>query len=268
MTEEFNNRILIVDDTPSIHEDFKKILPLHEEEDNSLESLLDEILGDNGQAAPEELYYVLDHAFQGEEAVRMATAAHHGDRPYAVVFMDVRMPPGMDGIEAIRRIWEVAPDTECVICTAFSDYSWESILEKVGSSDQLQFLRKPFDVVSIKQMALALTKKWDLNAKSRRYTADLEREVAERTKDLARKVEELEAAIEEISQLQGILPMCAYCHKVRDDSNYWQRVDEYINTRTPAQISHGVCPECYEKLLQPILDEAARQKGAGPADSE
>lgn len=262
---EFNNRILIVDDNPSIHRDFEKILPSHFESDG-LDELLQDVLGESGEALASDmgvsaanlehtLTYELEHATQGEEAIKKAAGAMEMGKPYALIFMDVRMPPGMDGITAIGEIWKTCPNTEMVICTAFSDYSWEEILQRIGTSDQVQFLRKPFDVVSIKQMAMALVKKWNLSRQSREYTLDLEREVGLRTQELQEKITALEKAMAEIRTLQGILPMCAYCHKVRTDGDYWERVDEYIRARTPAEISHGVCPECYEKLLAEIEQE-------------
>ena len=213
---EMNRRILIVDDNPSIHEDFIKILPTSGKENQELNVLLSEILGDDdsedsAEIHPDDLCYELDHAYQGEEAYDKVKEAEAKNEPYAVLFVDVRMPPGWDGIETIRRIWQDFPNNEIVICSAYSDYAWEDILKKLGTSDQLQFLRKPFDVVSIKQMALALSKKWNLAKQSRDYTDDLEREVAARTKSLEEKIHELETAMEEIKQLRGILPMCAWC---------------------------------------------------------
>ena len=177
------------------------------------------------------------------------------DNDFDLIFMDVRMPPGWDGIETIKRIWEKWPHIEMVICTAYSDYSWEKILQKVGTTDQLMFLRKPFDVISVKQMALALTKKWNLGKRARQYVGDLEQAVADRTKKLNNKVNELQKAMDEIQILQGIIPMCMYCNKIRDDENFWQRVDHYIQGHTVANISHSVCPQCYDSAMTSMLKE-------------
>ena len=108
------------------------------------------------------------------------TRPNEEGRPYALVFMDVRMPPGIDGIEAIRRIWKRHPSLEIVICTAYSDYSFDAILEKLGSSDHLLFLNKPFDSIAVKQMAHSLTQKWNLHQQARRNVRRLEEEVAQR----------------------------------------------------------------------------------------
>lgn len=255
-----NRRILIVDDNAAIHEDFTKILPSHPEELDSFDDLEQGLFGDLGDKgfsspSPDPAYYELTHAYQGEEAYKLVQKAEEEGKPFALVFMDVRMPPGWDGIETIKRIWDKWPHLEMVICTAYSDYSWEKILQKVGTTDQLMFLRKPFDVISVKQMALALTKKWNLGRKARQYTEDLEREVAARTRELQKQNEELQKAMDEIQVLQGIIPMCMYCNKIRDDENFWQRVDHYIQGHTIANVSHSVCPQCYDSAMSSMLKE-------------
>ena len=263
---EYNNRILIVDDNPAIHRDFTKILPSQTEEMESFDDLERGLFGEEAdeteekQSSGEHATYELAHAYQGQDALKMVETAEKENRPFALVFMDVRMPPGWDGIETIKRIWEKFPQHEMVICTAYSDYSWDSILQKVGTTDQLMFLRKPFDVISIKQMALALTKKWSLGRKVGRYVEDLQGEVKERTKELNDKVVQLERAMDEIKVLKGIVPMCMYCNKVRDDENFWQKVDEYISTNTDTNISHSVCPSCYDLAMSSMLKEIKEEE--------
>ncbi len=261
--ENLNRRVLICDDTPSIHEDFEKILCPSRRDRRSLASMVATMKGGSHgigggvalslsggeEEAPAELRFELDHAYQGHEALEKVQASLDEGHPFALAYMDVRMPPGWDGIETIKRIWECDENVEMVICTAYSDYAWEDIIGEIGTTDKLQFLRKPADFVSIKQMGLALTTKWNLGRRSRQYLDDLEAEVAARTRQLSQKIRELEKAMDEIRQLRGILPMCAYCHKVRDDANFWRQVDDYIRTHTNAEVSHGVCPDCYEKIM-------------------
>jgi CheY-like chemotaxis protein len=86
--------------------------------------------------------------------------------------------------------------------------------------------------------------------------------VVELQESLAQRVQELEAALKRVKQLQGLLPICSYCKKVRDDSNYWQRVEHYISEHSEVQFSHGICPECFEKIVKP------RMQGTGSAESE
>jgi diguanylate cyclase len=183
------NRILVVDDNAAIHDDFRKVLcGKNEERARRVRALERSVLDGDGDLPPESLktleasLYEVDSAFQGEEALERVRGSEREGRPYALIFMDVRMPPGWDGIETIRRIWAEFPDIEMVVCTAYSDYSWEEILEKVGNGERLLFLRKPFDTVSVKQMALALTRKWQLTRRLQGYVRQLEAEVSERTK--------------------------------------------------------------------------------------
>src|SRR6185436_6574636 len=87
--------------------------------------------------------------------------------------VDVRMPPGWDGIETIARIWEVYPELQVVVCTAYSDYSWEAMRSKVGRPDSLLVLKKPFDNIEVQQLAHALTKKWQLNHQAAQQVKEL-----------------------------------------------------------------------------------------------
>ncbi|MCH2176905.1 MAG: response regulator [Lentisphaeria bacterium] len=250
--EQDNLRILIVDDTKSIHEDFEKILQNEiQVENQQLNDLLDDFLDepDHPNLISDNPNYEIHHAYQGQEAIDLVEKAESSGAPYALIYMDVRMPPGIDGIQAIRQIWEKYPHNEFVLCTAFSDYSWEEMLQVVGVSDQLQFVRKPFDVVTIKQMTLSITRKWNLAAKNRHYLQHLEALVELRTSELRNKVTELEKALDEVQQLQSIIPMCAWCNKVRNDDNFWQKVDDYLKSHTTSEITHGICPECYDKVL-------------------
>jgi len=94
-------------------------------------------------------------------------AANEG-RPYALAFVDVRMPPGWDGIETVAHIWQKFPELPVVICTAYSDYSWSEMISKLGHSDNLVILRKPFEAVEVLQLAHSFTRKWLLAGRSAR----------------------------------------------------------------------------------------------------
>jgi signal transduction histidine kinase len=101
-----------------------------------------------------------------------------------MAFVDVRMPPGWDGVETTLELWKVAPDLQIVICTAYSDYSWDDMLAKLGSSDRLVILKKPFDTIEVLQLANALTEKWNLLQQTRKHAAELEARVQQRTSEL------------------------------------------------------------------------------------
>ena len=161
-----------------------------------LRQMEDDLFGASSVAEPEvlaETIYDIDHAYQGDEAIQMVEqAAAEGD-PYSLIFMDVRLPPGMNGIEAIQKIWEDHPYIEIVICTAYSDYSWDQIVRNLGHTDTLLFMKKPFDVTALKQTALTLTTKWNLRQETVAHTYKLENEVQNRTQELQKLVEEHKA---------------------------------------------------------------------------
>ncbi len=169
-----NRRILLIDDMPSIHEDFRKILaarPTTRELDEVEAALF-------GQAAPASCNdFELDSAYQGLEGVAKVEAAVQASRPYAMAFVDMRMPPGWDGVETIERLWRVDPRVQIVICTAYSDHSWEDMLERLDVQDRLLILKKPFDMAEISQLARTLTAKWELARQAARQINNLEEAV-------------------------------------------------------------------------------------------
>jgi len=180
----FNHRILVIDDNPAIHQDFRKILsPV----DSALQGELDadeaSLFGETS-VVNRDLTFQIDSAFQGQEGLEMVRAAVLAGTPYAVAFVDVRMPPGWDGIETISYIWKEFPDLQIVICTAYSDYSWEEITRKICRSDSVLILKKPFDNVEVLQMAHALSKKWRLSQEAKSQLSNLDQMVSARTAEL------------------------------------------------------------------------------------
>jgi len=179
-----NQRILIIDDNPSIHEDFRKILgPADAKIAEELDAAEASLFGDKAGASRAQNFRI-ESAFQGQEGLEKVRAASEEGKPYAVAFVDVRMPPGWDGIETISRIWNEFPDLQIVICTAYSDYSWDEIARTVGNSDQILVLKKPFDNVEVLQMAHALSKKWQLTHIARKQMEEMEALVSQRTTEL------------------------------------------------------------------------------------
>ena len=139
--------------------------------------------------------FEIDSAFQGEEGLEKMLAAKEADRPYALAFVDVRMPPGWDGIETIRRLWEADSDLQVVVCTAYSDYSWDETIQKLGQSDRLLILKKPFDPIEIRQLACALTEKWNAVARERKLVAEL-RQAEQEQRAYASSLETVNRALE------------------------------------------------------------------------
>jgi len=176
-------RILIIDDNPSIHQDFRKILSAAEGT-TSLDSLETAIFGSPQSRTGGAYAFEVDSANQGEEGVQLVQEAARDGRPYALAFVDIRMPPGIDGVETTARLWKADEDLQVVLCSAYADYSWEEVAQKLGINQRLLILRKPFDNIEVRQMAHALAQKWDLSRQSRRREEELAQAVAARTKEL------------------------------------------------------------------------------------
>jgi signal transduction histidine kinase len=167
-----NRRLLVVDDQEVIHYSFRAAL-------GGTPS------GIAAREAPCEGYEV-DYAASGETALEILRRRSEGDEPHALAFVDMYMPQGWDGVETITRLWDLSSDLQVVLCTAFTDYSWTQILTRMGKTDQLLILKKPFDKIEVRQLARALTEKWRLSRQVRFYLTNLEDVVAARTSELGR----------------------------------------------------------------------------------
>jgi signal transduction histidine kinase len=193
-------RLLVIDDNESIHQDFRKIFAASRCPASNLELIESTLFGD--VAGPEEKpVFEIDSAFQGQEGVAMVRQSLEDHRPYMVAFVDVRMPPGWDGIETTAKIWKHDPDLQVVICTAYSDYSLDDLIEKLGRSDRLVILKKPFDNIEVQQLANALTEKWRLGQQARERVEDLEKRVRERTLELRSANEQLKQQSQRAAEL-------------------------------------------------------------------
>lgn len=193
-------RIIVIDDNPSIHYDFIKILKT--ESSSELDLLSSELFGNNKEKT-ELPQFEIDVASQGQEGVERIKEAIAQKRPYALAFVDIRMPPGWDGIETIKHIWELDQDIQIVICTAYSDYSWEETVAHLGKKDNLLILKKPFDNTSVRQLACALTTKWKLAEDSKNYTDNLQKQIQDRTLSLEKSLALVKSTFE--SSSDGIL---------------------------------------------------------------
>ena len=199
-----NRRILVIDDNRAIHADFRKILGGRQEQDANLAQATEELFGaDAGSGERPE--FELTSAFQGQEGLAAAKQAVDSGRPFALAFVDVRMPPGWDGIETTARLLETDPDLQIVICTAYSDYSWDEMTRRLGSPDRMVILKKPFDVVEILQLANALAEKWRLGRQAARNLEELDGMVRQRTQELQRSNEQLLQDITERKRVEEAL---------------------------------------------------------------
>ncbi len=174
-----HRRILVVDDNQEIHADFRKILGAPDAADAALDAAEARLFG-----RPLGSSFEVDVASQGVEALYLVVQAQKEGRPYAMAFMDYRMPPGWDGVETTKRIWQVCPELQIVICTAFADCSWDEVLQDLDPQDRLLILKKPFDAIEARQLANALTEKCRLRLATKSILADSERAVRDRTREL------------------------------------------------------------------------------------
>ncbi len=167
-----------------------------------------------------------------------------GEEAPQVAILDWLMP-GMDGIEICRQIRK-GPGTRpiyVILLTARSGLEDKIHGLQSGADD---YITKPFD-------------REELRARVQVGLRVLELQGA-----LAQRVRELEEALSRVQQLQGLLPICSYCKKIRNDRNYWQQVEGYISEHSGAQFSHGICPECYVRYVQPELDRLQVNTGKTP----
>ena len=190
ITHSLNRRILVIDDNHAIHADFQKILA-QPDGNASLREARASLFDDDALAPPPERFEV-DCADQGQIGFAMVREALQRDQPYAVAFVDMRMPPGWDGAETIEHIWQVDPDIQIVICTAYSDHSWRTIIERLKHSEKLLILRKPFDNIEVWQLANSLTQRWHLAQRAKRQLDELVALQEERAADEEKAIHHLE----------------------------------------------------------------------------
>ena len=174
------HRLLMIDDNPRIHEDYRKILAGRDpDKPSSAEAAL---FGE--QAAHEGPAFDVDSAMQGRDGVERARRARDEGRPYSVAFVDMRMPPGWDGLETIEQLWKIDPEVQVVVCSAYTDYDWLELLSRLGHSDKLIVIKKPFEPIEILQSASALSRKWQNARALKHHIESLEHAVTDRTRGL------------------------------------------------------------------------------------
>lgn len=175
------HRVLVIDDSPGIHKDYQKILVTAQVRQMSTAEAA--LFGER-QATPARPTFDMDSAMQGQEGVELARAALAEGRPYSVAFVDMRMPPGWDGLETVEQLWKIDPDVQVVICSAYTDYDWLELLGRLGHSDKLIVVKKPFEPIEVLQCASALSQKWQHARALKRQLENLESEVTDRTSGL------------------------------------------------------------------------------------
>ena len=160
MSEQVSKRrVLVIDDSDAIHKDFRRVLsPERKSSLRELAQLEDELFGVTSEAPGSgEVLFEVDSAFQGREGLEKVREALASGRPFALVFLDYLMPPGWSGVETLREIRKQTATVPVVICSAYTDYSWEELTREFGEGPLLSELRKPFNHQELYQLALRLT---------------------------------------------------------------------------------------------------------------
>lgn len=269
MTRDIARRILVVDDTKAIHDDFEKLFfsnrQINISDSEHLDSLEQELFGASVQINDPLEGLEMDSAFQGEEAVKMVSDSLVGGSPYLLVFVDMRMPPGIDGLETIERIWDIDPRAHIVICSAYSDYTWRDILSKSRYTEQLLVLKKPFDYIEVLQIVKSMTEKWYLAREAHLKEDELRALVYERTLELEsisqHKTEFLSTMSHELrTPLNGVLGFS----KLLTDQFYGSLNDKQLNF---AEQTHA-CATHLLRMVDEVLDFVKVDSGALEAEPE
>ena len=173
--------------------------------------------------------YEVVTVFDGEEAWAQLQKP---DAPHLAV-LDIMMP-GIDGLEICRRVRRLHRTIPPYIILLTAKHGAQEIVNGIeaGADD---YLTKPYDRDELRVRIQVGARIVDLQIK------------------LAARVGELEAALDHVKQLQGILPICSYCKKIRDDQDYWHTLETYVSARSEAEFSHGICPGCYETTVKDQL---------------
>lgn len=169
-------------------------------------------------------------------------ALERADRP-AIAILDWMMP-GMDGVDICRTVREMVTQTPPYLILLTTRNRVEDIVAGLGAGAD-DYLTKPF------------------NREELRARVQVGERVVTLRQSLADRVAQLEDALSKVKQLQGLLPICAYCKKIRNDQNYWDQVETYISRHADVRFSHGICPSCFEEHIGEVLDAATPKKASG-----
>jgi two-component system NtrC family sensor kinase len=256
--------VLVVDDNPAIHDDFRKILSSEDRVADALDALDEALFA--SKAPRFDLRLEVDTALQGEEALERVIAARAQGRPFALAFIDIRMPPGWNGVDTAARILQHDPHLQLVLCSAHADFRWEDIVTTLGGTDRVLILKKPFSMLEVQQLAYSLLMKWRLVRSAERQRNELEARVDERTAELVRANEQLrreaaertrvEEELRRAQRLESLGRLAAGLgHEINNPLNFVSGSIEMLDAELPRL--RGRIPEDQWQRLEEVVRTAA-----------
>ncbi len=193
-------------------------------------------------------YQVVGEARDGIQAIELTKSLKPD-----VVLMDIVMPV-MNGIVAAEQIQRECP-TPIVILTGKGD---TQLIKDARNAGVVAYLRKPLNTEQLPGvLSMAIARFADIQ-ESRQLNNDLQKEIEERKRieqENLQLIENLNNALQKITKLHGLLPICARCKKVKDDQGYWKEVEKYLEENSAVEFSHGLCPNCTKELYPDVYDK-------------
>jgi len=221
-----NRKILVIDDKESIHDDFRQIFS-PASVNTALDASRTAVFGSAGKN--NSICFEIDCAFNGHQALEMLVNSQRLGKPYAMAFVDLRLESEWDGIETIEYLWKVRPQLQIVICTAYADYSWQDITNRLGTTERFLILKKPFDNIEVRQLAVAMTEKSELLNQLDSLVKERTTQITE-TRDVAMFILASLAESRDPETGEHLERIRSYCHilaeELRRNSSYADQIND------------------------------------------
>ena len=245
----WNYRVLVVDDQEEIHNDFEEMLSSGPTK-RATDELADAFVSQSDK--PVLPQFELSHATSGEEACAMVKAAEEANRPFALAYVDVRMPPGADGIETVRQIRQFERDLEIVIMTAYSDKTLTDIVNDMELLHKLLYIRKPFSREEIQQITLSLTGKWNIEQELAKH----QRELEDSNRQLEFSNQRLQAVLDATGDAIGMFDADG---RLQVANQGYEKLLEATESELKQMSPSDLIERIGERLRPPVLPELGRE---------